>query len=117
MIFQTRNISVLRWGLLTIWQALKISAEGIRLRYFRFKTETENIVLVEDAYKLPSNEISVVRVQSTGKATEIFIKTKWQVPVQISLQPQEYYTGSNNRPFHVKSFTQQELILNLHIQL
>ncbi|MCL2513856.1 MAG: N-acetylmuramoyl-L-alanine amidase [Oscillospiraceae bacterium] len=61
--------------------------------------------LIKDGAVLPENKITAHEADIGGKATELYFKTDWAVPVNCAMSPQEYYVGYDNRPFSINEFT------------
>ena len=56
-------------------------------------------------YALPNNSVSAVQAVRNDNTTDFYLSTLWAVPVSITLAPQQYHSGYQNRPFNVSSFT------------
>lgn len=60
-------------------------------------------VTVFNGYTMPSNSIQLSNTVNYGdNSTSVYLKLNWRVPFNVSLKPQEYVTGYNNRPYNIK---------------
>ncbi len=69
---------------------------------------------ISGGFVLPANRISAVDAVAGENTTDLFVSTVWAVPTSMSVGPQGYYTGYQNRPFNVSSFTAEYLDITFY---
>ncbi|NMP37182.1 MAG: hypothetical protein GX051_03515 [Clostridiales bacterium] len=66
--------------------------------------DTDDVQFVENGYNMPSNTVKAVRCVS-GIRTLVTLSSEWRVPINVTLAPQAYYTGYQDRTFNVSEQT------------
>lgn len=61
--------------------------------------------LLENGYKMPINTLEGMTAVTGSRSTDVYIKTNWLVPMNVTFEPQAYYVGYDSRPWNLKSFT------------
>lgn len=61
--------------------------------------------LLENGYKMPINTLEGMTAVTGPRSTDVYIKTNWLVPMNVTFEPQAYYVGYDSRPWNLKSFT------------
>ncbi|MDR1628734.1 MAG: N-acetylmuramoyl-L-alanine amidase [Oscillospiraceae bacterium] len=61
--------------------------------------------LIESGYKMPVNTLKGMTAVTGERSTDIYVRTNWIVPVNVTFEPQSYYTGYDSRPWNLSSFT------------
>ena len=64
---------------------------------------------ISPGYVLPTNSLTASDTAAGDNTTDFYISTRWAVPTSVSVAPQQYYIGYQNRPFNVTSFTPEYL--------
>lgn len=61
-------------------------------------------ISVFTGYKMPDNKIKLCNaVDYTESSTDLYLALDWRVPFNVTLKPQEYIKGYDNRPFNVEN--------------
>lgn len=61
-----------------------------------------NEVKVFDGYKMPNAKAELrYPTLTTSKSTSMYIALDWRVPFNVSIKPQEYEKGYDNRPYNI----------------
>lgn len=71
------------------------------------KVYAKDAKLLSSAYSLPSNTVSFSDSVQNAGSTDFYISTRWAVPVNVILAPQDYYKGYQSRVYNVTSFSAQ----------
>lgn len=69
------------------------------------KVNGEYLHIIEDGYLLPKNELTVSTCAQTDNGIKFTLDTVWAVPVNVTLNPQEYHVGYLERIYNVNEFT------------
>ncbi|MCL2512569.1 MAG: N-acetylmuramoyl-L-alanine amidase [Oscillospiraceae bacterium] len=69
---------------------------------------------LDGGYALPTNRLAAAKCDITKKSTDIYIKTTWQVPFNLTIVPQIYEKGYRDRIFNVTDFTGETISLTFY---
>ena len=62
-----------------------------------------NEIYVFNGYNMPDNRIVMKKtVTENSDSTQFYLALDWRVPFNVTINPQEYVTGYNSRPFNIK---------------
>ena len=60
-------------------------------------------VAVFKGYNMPDNKIKLENLAAcSDSSTSVYLKLDWRVPFNVTIKPQEYFTGYDSRPFNIK---------------
>ncbi len=111
------DFSTLPEGTLDYLVRMEMSEAGF-LRYVLKSGNTVygvNCELIDNAYLMPANQITVDRVDdSNPNTTDLVLNSDWFVPVNVQCLPQEYYAGYSSYSFNVTSFTAEYVDVTFH---
>lgn len=62
-------------------------------------------VSVFDGYIMPTNTISAYKSYTSSGYTNAILTMNWKVPFNATFKEQNYYRGTDGKPFYVSSFT------------
>ncbi|MBR5427779.1 MAG: N-acetylmuramoyl-L-alanine amidase [Clostridia bacterium] len=73
------------------------------------KINDEYIKITDPAYLMPENTLRYYGAEPVIGGIKLLFETDWAVPVRVTLDPQSYFTGYDNRAFNVAEFSAKYL--------
>lgn len=110
------DFSTLCSGTLDYVKNITVSEEG----YIRYELSSGisvygvNCELINNAYTMPENKITVGGVNETASSTDIVFGTDWLVPVTVKTLPQSYSNGYLNYSYNISSYTAEYVDITFH---
>ena len=75
----------------------------------------KDVEVIEDAYAMPANSITVLRTSTTSSATETDLYLRWKVPFNVVLSGQKYIKDPHNkREYAVSSLNAKSLDITFY---
>lgn len=68
------------------------------------KVNDADVKIIENGYTMPENRLNVSTYGNISEGFEFRLDTLWAVPVQVRLEPQEYFSGYQGRIYNVSHF-------------